>query len=140
MAYNKRWNNFRSKAGNYARKAGGSARRGVYRVGGYARNAGGYVGRYQTKANQGFGPKEFKVYPDIPLGAGVLVGLTNIDRMIPPWLILLGAALPIGGKWGRSIRNAAGGVILGELISQKTGFVIPVPATTTTDSVTGFYA
>ncbi|MDD4414617.1 MAG: hypothetical protein PHR14_08775 [Oscillospiraceae bacterium] len=139
MAYT-RFNNYRSKATGYARKAGGYARRGAYRAGGYARKAGGYVKKYQTKANQGFGPKGFKIYPDIPLGAGVLVGLTNIDRMIPPWLLLGIASLPIGGTWGRSIRNAAGGVILGEMISQKTGFKIPIPATTTTDSVTGFYA
>ena len=146
MAYKKGWNNFRSRAGGYARKAGGYARtaggyarRGAYRAGGYARRAGGYAYSYQKKANQGIGPDGFKVYPDIPLGAGVVVGLSDVDRMIPGEAILLGAALPIGGKYGRSVRNFFGGVILGELISKLTKFKIPL-GTAKTDSVTGFYA
>jgi len=128
MAYNKnRWSNYRTKAGGFARKAGGYARRGAYRAGGYARKAGGYAKRYQTAANRGFGPEGFKVYPDMPLAAGIALGVTNVDQMIPGEVILLGAALPIGGKYGRSARNFFGGIILGELLSRITGFKLNIP-------------
>lgn len=139
MAYKKNWNNFRSRDGGYARRAGGYVRRGAYRAAGYARTAGRYAKSYQTRANQGFGPSGFKVYPDIPLGTGVVVGLSDVDRMIPGEVILLGASLPIGGKYGRSVRNFFGGMVLGELISKFTKFKIPL-GTPKTDSVTGFYA
>lgn len=139
MAKKNYFGNARSRASNYGKKAGGYARK----YGGYAKRAaytgGRSVVRYQKRANAGFGVDGFRVYPDIPLGAGVVVGLSDVDRMIPPWLILGLASLPIGGKIGRSIRNAAGGVILGEMISQKTGFKIPL-GTAKTQSVTGFYA
>lgn len=140
MAYKKNWGNFRSRAGGYARKAGGYARRGAYRAGGYARRAGGYAYSYQKRANQGFGPDGFKVYPDLPLAGGVLVGLSNLDRQIPGELILAAAAAPIGGKYGRSLRNFAGGIILGELISRFAKISIPFPALKKTASVGAFYA
>ena len=142
MAFKKNWGGYRSKAGGYARKAGGYARRGVYRAGGYARKAGGYAKRYQSAANRGFGPEGFKVYPDMPLAAGVGIGMTNVDQMIPPEVILVGASLPIGGKYGRSVRNFFGGMILGELLSRVTGFKLNVPSTTVANkaSVASIYA
>lgn len=142
MAYKKRWNNFRSRAGSYGRKAGGYARRGFSRAGGYARRAGGYAARYQTAANRGFGPAGFKVYPDMPLAAGVAVGVTNIDQMIPPEVILVGASLPIGGKYGRSVRNFFGGMVLGELLSRVSGFKLNFPDTKIANkaSVASIYA
>lgn len=129
----------RAKTGNYARKAGGFAKK----AGGYAKRGAYYGGkqivRYQTAANRGFGVNGFKVYPDIPTAVGGFVGLSDLDRMIPPKLILFLSSLPIGGKWGRSLRNLAGGVVLGELASQQFGVKIPL-GTPKTQSVTGFYA
>lgn len=144
-------NNFRRRAGGYARRADGYVRRagnyayrGARRVGGYAyrgaRRAGGYAVRYQSRANRGFGPTGFKVYPDLPLAGGILVGLTNLDRQIPGEAILAGAAAPIGGKWGRSVRNFAGGIVIGELISKATGKIINFPAQQKTASVASIYA
>lgn len=151
MARRQRGNSYRTTIVNYGRRASGAARRygrrawgGARRAGGYAyrgvRRVGSYARRYQTRANRGFGPTGFKVYPDMPLAAGALVGLTNIDRQIPGEVILLGAAAPIGGKYGRSVRNFFGGVVLGELISKFTGKVINFPATQKTESVASIYA
>ena len=121
--YRRRAGNYARRAGGYFRRAGGYAYRGFRRGAGYAyrgaRRAGGYAVRYQRRANRGFGPNGFKFYPDMPLGAGILFGLTNLDRQIPGEVILAGAAAPIGGKWGRSVRNFAGGVVIGELISKS---------------------
>lgn len=148
MARRQRGNSYRTTIVNYGRRAYGGTRRyarrawgGMRRAGGYAyrgaRRVGGYARRYQTRANRGFGPKGFKVYPDLPLAGGVLVGLTNVDKMIPGEAILVGAAAPIGGKYGRSVRNFFGGVILGELISKVTGKVINFPAGQTNTTVGG---
>ena len=141
--YRRRAGNYARRAGGYFRRAGGYAYRGFRRGAGYAyrgaRRAGGYAVRYQRRANRGFGPNGFKVYPDMPLGAGILVGLTNLDRQIPGEVILAGAAAPIGGKWGRSVRNFAGGVVIGELISKATGKVINFPAQQKTESLASMY-
>ena len=142
--YRRRAGNYARRAGGYFRRAGGYAYRGFRRGAGYAyrgaRRAGGYAVRYQRRANRGFGPNGFKVYPDMPLGAGFLVGLTNLDRQIPGEVILAGAAAPIGGKWGRSVRNFAGGIIFGELASKFTGKSINFPAATKTESLANIYA
>ena len=142
--YRRRAGNYARRAGGYFRRAGGYAYRGFRRGAGYAyrgaRRAGGYAVRYQRRANRGFGPNGFKVYPDMPLGAGFLVGLTNLDRQIPGEVILAGSAAPIGGKWGRFVRNFAGGIILGELVSKFTGKSINFPASTKTASVASIYA
>lgn len=148
MARTRRGNSYRTTIVNYGRRAYGGTRRyarrawgGVRRGAGYAyrrvRRGAGYARRYQTRANRGFGPKGFKVYPDLPLAGGVLVGLTNVDKMIPGEAILVGAAAPVGGKYGRSVRNFFGGVILGELISKVTGKVINFPANQTSITVQG---
>ena len=141
--YRRRAGNYARRAGGYFRRAGGYAYRGFRRGAGYAyrgaRRVGGYAVRYQRRANRGFGPNGFKVYPDMPLVAGFLVGLTNLDRQIPGEVILGGAAAPIGGKWGRSIRNFAGGIVLGELVSKATGKTINFPAQQKTASVASMY-
>ncbi|HJJ48181.1 MAG TPA: hypothetical protein O0X39_04200 [Methanocorpusculum sp.] len=131
---------YRNRASYYGWRGARYAYNAGRSVGRRVRAAGRGVVRYQTRANQGFGPKGFKVYPDLPLAGGVLVGMTNIDRQIPGEVILTGAALPIGGKYGRSVRNFFGGVILGELLSKITGKSINFPATTKTNSVSQFYA
>ena len=151
MARRARGNSYRTTIVNYGRRASGAGRRYARSAGGYirrgagyayrgVRRGAGYVRRYQTRANRGYGPNGFKVYPDLPLGAGFLVGLTNLDRQIPGEVILAGAAAPIGGKWGRSVRNFAGGIILGELVSKFTGKSINFPASTKTASVASIYA
>ena len=128
--YRRRVGNYARRAGGYFRRAGGYAYRGFRRGAGYAyrgaRRAGGYAVRYQRRANRGF-------------GAGILFGLTNLDRQIPGEVILAGAAAPIGGKWGRSVRNFAGGVVIGELISKATGKVINFPAQQKTESLASMY-
>ena len=142
--YRRRFGGYARRAGGYARRAGGYAYRGFRRAGGYAyrgaRRVGGYAARYQRRANRGFGPNGFKVYPDIPVGAGFLVGMTNLDNMIPGEVILAGAAAPVGGKYGRSVRNFFGGMILGELVSKFSGKSINFPSasTKTTGDVTAY--
>ena len=151
MARTRRGNSYRTTIVNYGRRAYSGGRRyarrawgGVRRGAGYAyrgaRRGAGYVRRYQTRANRGFGPQGFKFYPDLPLAAGFGVGMTNIDRQIPGEVILLGAAAPIGGKYGRSVRNFFGGVILGELVSKFTGKAVNFPAATKTESLANIYA
>ncbi len=88
----------------------------------------------RKRSSYGFGDQNFKVYPDVTVAAGTVVGLSDIDRMVPGQLWLLGAALPIGGKLGRKIRSFCGGVILGELASQYTGFKIPIGTAQTKDT------
>ena len=151
MARRARGNSYRTTIVNYGRRASGATRRYARRAGGYirrgagyayrgARRGAGYVRRYQTRANRGFGPNGFKVYPDLPLALGFLFGLTNLDRQVPGEVILAGAAAPIGGKWGRSVRNFAGGIIFGELASKFTGKSINFPAATKTESLANIYA
>lgn len=135
-----RKNTYRRNYRSYYRRASGYVRRGWNsRPVTYAR------GRYNRRGT-GIGNQHVKLYPDLSVGAGAVVGMTNVDTMVPGQLWLLGAALPIGGKLGRRVRNFCGGVILGELISQYTGLKIPIgtaPAKTTNStantSVTGIY-
>ena len=99
----------------------------------YRRNTG-------KKGSFSFGPKGLKFHVSPAAVAGFVAGLTNLDRHVPPKVILGSAALPVSGQYGRIIKDASGGCILGEMVSQATGKGINFPATTKTASVTTFYA
>ena len=129
-----RWNNYKNKFRGYGSRAYSGARNYGRKFGGYARSGGRAAWNANKRAMQGFGNSQFKVYPDLTVAAGAAVGLSDIDRMVPGQLWLLGAALPIGGKLGRQVRNFCGGVILGELASQYTGFKIPIGTAPTKDT------
>ncbi|MDV0440971.1 hypothetical protein [Methanorbis furvi] len=139
-----RWNNFKSKARSYGGRAYSGARTYGRKFGGYARRGGRAAWNANKRASQGFGNSQFKVYPDLTVAAGAAVGLSDIDRMVPGQLWLLGAAMPIGGSIGRKVRNFCGGVIIGELISQYTGVKIPLGTAqtknTTNMSVAALYS
>lgn len=111
-------------ARNYYNRASGYVR--SYARRGWNSRPVTYMRRTYYRKNTGIGNKHVKVYPDLSVGAGAVVGMTNIDTMVPGQVWLLGAALPLGGSLGRRVRNFCGGVILGELVSQYTGFKIPI--------------
>lgn len=115
---------------NYSRPYSSFRRSGFGR--GFARRTYRFRPRY-NKA-KGFGVPGMKVYPSASYAAGFGAGLTNIDRLIPPKVILGVAALPLGGKWGKVITDVCRGMIGGELVSDVTGFKVNLPATTKTKS------
>lgn len=92
------------------------------------------------KGSFSFGPKGFRVHVSPAAVLGFVAGLTNLDRQVPPQALLVASSLPVSGSIGRAMKDGAGGAILGEVVSQKTGKGINFPATTKTASVTTFYA
>ena len=89
-----------------------------------------YRPRPRYNKTKGFGVPGLKVYPSASYGLGFVAGLTNIDRLVPPKVLLTLSALPLGGKWGKVVTDSCRGAVFGEVVSDVTGFKVNFPTTT----------
>lgn len=89
-------------------------RRGVRTV-----NYNNYRNHYKGRMTRYY--KRSGLQVSMPFLAGLGIGLTDLDNNIPPEIKLVAACLPFRGKGIGTIKAAAQGMILGDIVQKRMG-------------------
>jgi len=100
---------------------------------GYRSKGGTYAG--YSKGSIGFGRGGFGVSLSMPFLAGIALGMTDIDKMIPAPVKIVAACAPIRGLG--PVKGFAQGVLVGDVVQALTGFTLPVLGGIGSNSTTG---
>lgn len=127
----------RSRAyGAYSPYSGG-------RSSGYSRYVGARGGRsyYRSRRNYVKRTETIGLYnPGVEYAAGAVVGVSDLDDLIPAPLKIGLAVAPLKGGIGGKVSRFFRGVLLGDIIAHYTGFKLPIKSGVTgqgTNNVTG---
>lgn len=66
-----------------------------------------------------------------PFIAGLALGMTSFDDLIPAPIKIVGACLPVQGPGIGTVKAVCQGMLIGDVISKLSGITIPVPGMST---------
>lgn len=83
------------------------------------------MGRTRTYRKGGF-----RARVGLPFIAGLALGMTNLDDVVPAPIKIIGACLPVQGPGIGTVKAVCQGMLIGDVVQKLTGISLPVPGIT----------